>query len=164
MELRRATLQTGAQGDAMTHTPRFSTRTFGLLLAWLALWAVVVATWLYDADGYAAGMPGPVFLLMLLGPLLGGLVLGWGKGSLGQGMKAGAVGGVVYGLANMGGQLLWGLVLRALGRIPSELPAEVSGPVFFVMEVVEFTLLFTITGLTLGLMGGLAGAALSRRR
>jgi len=142
----------------MTHTRRVSAQALGLLLAWLALWAVVVTTWLYDSNGYTVGMPGPVFLLMMFGPLLVGLALGWGKASHRLGMKAGMLGGVAYGLANMVAQLVWGLVLRALGLIPPDAMAEMGGPEFFVIEVVEFTVLFTATGLVLGLVGALLGA------
>ena len=146
-----------------SQSPRMGRALATILIFWIALWAVTIATWMYDDEGYAAGMPGPIFLLMMLGPLLVGFVLGWGRASLGQGMKAGLIGGVAYGLANMVAQLLWGLVLRILGRIPAESMENMGGFWVFLFEIVEFTLLFTITGLVLGLVGGLLGAALSRQ-
>lgn len=162
MVLWRAVRYGNAQGGSMTHAPSVHPRLFPLLLAWLVLWAVIIVTWMYDANGHSFGMPGPVFLLMMLGPLLIGLLLGWGSGSLRQGMKAGMIGGVVYGLVNMAVQLIWGLVLRLLGRIPPDTMTEMGGLGFFVIEVVEFTVLFVATGLILGLVGGLLGAAVSR--
>lgn len=145
----------------MSHLLSLRSRLVWLLTAWLFLWIVIIATWMYDANGYSFGMPGPIFLLMMLGPLLVGLVLGRGTASLWPAAKAGMIGGVVYGLANIGAQLIWGLVLRAFGRIPPDAMAEMGGAGFLVIEVVEFTLLFTLTGLVLGLVGGLLGAALS---
>ena len=133
------------------------------ILFWLVLWVIIIATWMYDENGYTFGMPGPIFLLMMLGPLLIGLVLSWGKPGLWQGARTGMIGGVVYGLANMAAQLVWGVVLKALGRIPPDAMAETGGPWVALFEVVEFTVLFTITGLILGLVGGLLGAALGGR-
>lgn len=133
-----------------------------LVLLWLLLWAATIATWMYDADGYTVGMPPLMFAITMLGPLLVGLILGWGKDSIGEGVRVGMVGGVVYGLANMAGQLLWGGVLNLLGRIPPDTMAEIGGIGVMVFEVVEFTLLFTLTGLILGLIGGALGAWIGR--
>lgn len=52
----------------MTHSPVLRSRLALLLVAWLILWAVIVATWMFDADGYTVGMPAAVFFLALLGP------------------------------------------------------------------------------------------------
>lgn len=146
----------------MTHSLVLRSRLTLLLVGWLVLWAIIVATWMYDADGYAIGMPSVVFLVSMLGPLLVGFVLGWGKASPPPAAKAGMAGGVVYGLANMVAQLVWGLILRVLGRIPLDTIAQTGGPWVFLFEIVEFTVLFTVTGLFLGLVGGLLGAAVSR--
>lgn len=146
----------------MTHSSIGRARSIPLVVAWLVLWIIIIATWIYDEQGFSSGMPGPVFLVMMLGPLLVGVLLGWGRTDLGSAAKAGMIGGVVYGLANMGAQLLWGGVLRLLDRIDPDAMAEMGGVGFFIGEVVEFTVLFTVTGLVLGLAGALTGAALSR--
>lgn len=146
----------------MNQRPKMGQATIAAILFWVALWAVIVATWMYDGDGYTVGMPSAVFFLMMLGPLLVGFALGWGKTGLWQGMKWGMISGALYGLANMVAQLVWGGVLQLLGRIPLDTMAEMGGMGFFALEVVEFTLLFTLTGLVLGLVGGLLGATVSR--
>lgn len=145
-----------------SHRLRMSRPVLAVIIIWAVLWIIGIATWMYDVNGYTVGMPPVVFNLTLLGPLLVGLVLGWGKETLWKGVRAGMAGGVLFGLANMVGQLVWGLILRLFGRIPPDAMTEMGGMAFFAIEIVEFTLLFALTGFILGLIGGSAGQLLSR--
>lgn len=135
------------------------------LILWLGgllavLWAVTIATWIFDEFGYSAGMPGPVFALHLLAPLMVGLIVGWRRAELWPGAKAGAIAGALFGAANIGAQLLWGGVLSLLGRISPDQPFTFVESIF---EVLEFLVLFMIVGLVLGGIGGLLGAAIGGR-
>jgi len=130
-----------------------------IVVVWLVLWVIVVITWMYDDSGYSAGMPMPVFLIQLLSPLLIAFVLGWRKFTLWDGAKVGMVAGVVFGLANMAAQLIWGGILLALGKAAPEAAMGWAAGLF---EVLEFTVLFALTGLVLGLVGGLAGVLAAR--
>lgn len=148
----------------MNHIPE-KPRSYRLLI-WLGallaiLWGITVATWLYDDQGFSVGMPGPVFALHLLAPLLVGLIVGWRKANLWQGAKAGALAGALFGAANMGVQLLWGGALNLLGRVSPDQSFTVVESIF---EVLEFLLLFLIVGLFLGGIVGLLGAAIGGRR
>lgn len=135
------------------------------LLVWLGailaiLWVITIATWIFDESGYSTGMPGPVFALHMLVPLLVGLIVGWRKIGLWPGAKAGAFAGALFGAANIGAQLIWGLALSLLGRIHPDQPFTFVESIF---EVLEFLVLFTIVGLVLGGIGGLLGAAIRER-
>jgi hypothetical protein len=135
------------------------------LLIWLGgllalLWAVTIATWMYDEAGYSFGMPMPVFVIHMLAPLLVGLIVGWRKAELWLGAKAGGLAGALFGAANIGVQLLWGGVLSLLGRISPDQPFTFIESIF---EVLEFLVLFMIVGFLLGGIGGLLGTAIGRR-
>ena len=135
------------------------------LLLWLGgllalLWAVTIITWIFDESGYSAGMPGAVFALHMLAPLLVGLIVGWRKLEVWQGAKTGGVAGALFGAANIGVQLLWGGVLDLLGRISPDQPFTFVESIF---EVLEFLVLFMIFGLFLGGIGGFLGAAIAAR-
>ena len=77
------------------HPRRLTRPAAAAVVFWLALWVIVIATWMYDENGFTFGMPGPVFLLMMLGPLLVGLLLGWGKVGAWPAARAGMIGGVM---------------------------------------------------------------------
>ncbi len=132
-----------------------------LLILFVGLWAVTIATWIFDEAGYSAGMPMPIFALHLLAPLLVGLIVGWRRLSLWSGAKAGAIAGALFGAANIAVQLLWGGVLSLLGRISPDQPFTFVESIF---EVLEFLILFAVVGLALGGIGGLLGAAIGGRR
>lgn len=125
------------------------------------LWVVTIATWMYDKHGYSAGMPGPVFALHLLAPLLVGLIVGWHRSGLWPGAKAGAIAGALFGVVNIGAQLVWGAALSLLGRTSPDQPFTFIEGIF---EVLEFLVLFMIVGLVLGGIGGFLGAAIGGRR
>lgn len=131
-----------------------------LLVVFVALWVVTVATWMYDEAGYSWGMPMPLFFVHLAAPLVVGLVVGWRQRSLGLGAKAGAIAGALFGVANIAAQLVWGGVLKLMGRISPDQPFTFVESIF---EVLEFLVLFTIVGLILGAVGGLLGAAIGGR-
>lgn len=132
-----------------------------LVLLLVALWVVTVATWIFDEAGYSAGMPGPIFALHMLAPLLVGLIVGWRRVGSWPGAKAGAIAGALFGAANIGAQLIWGAVLSSLGRISPDQPFTFIESVF---EVLEFLVLFMTVGLVLGGVGGFLGAVLGGRR
>lgn len=148
----------------MNHTSE-KPRSYRLLI-WLGallaiMWVITIATWLFDDQGYSVGMPGPVFALHLLAPLLVGLIVGWSKADLWQGAKAGALAGALFGAANMGVLLLWSGALNMLGRV---FPDQSFTFVESIFEVLEFLALFMIVGLFLGGIVGLLGAAIRARR
>lgn len=130
----------------------------GGLLA--ALWVITIITWMYDAAGNTVGMPMPVFFIHLAAPLLAGLIVGRRKVGLWPGTKAGMIAGALFGAANMAVQLLWGGVLYLQGKIPPDQPFTFWEGVF---EAFTFFLLFTITGMVLGAIGGFFGAAFAAR-
>jgi hypothetical protein len=134
-------------------------------LLWLGgllalLWAITIATWMYDDAGNTVGMPMPVFLLHLAAPLLVGIIVGWRRVGLWPGTKAGMIAGALFGAANIAVQLLWGGALYLMGRIPPNQPFTFLESVF---EVFEFLVLFTLVGLILGAIGGFFGAAFAAR-
>lgn len=131
-----------------------------LIIFFIALWIMMVVTWMYDDAGYSGGMPGPAFLVMLASPLIAGFVVGWYKESLGLGVKAGMIAGPLFGAANILGNLVWGGVLWIQGKIPADQPFTFWQGV---VEVSEFILLFATIGLFLGAIGGLSGAAIGLR-
>lgn len=131
-----------------------------LLVLFVGLWVITVATWIFDEAGYSAGMPMPIFALHLLAPLLVGLIVGWRKLNLWSGVKAGAIAGALFGAANIAVQLLWGGVLYLLDRISPDQPFTFVESIF---EVLEFLVLFAVVGLVLGGIGGLLGAAIGGR-
>lgn len=55
-----------------------------LIILYIALWIMMVVTWMYDDAGYSGGMPGPAFLVMLASPLVPGFMVGWHKERLGR--------------------------------------------------------------------------------
>lgn len=131
-----------------------------LVILYIALWIMMVVTWMYDDAGYSGGMPGPAFLVMLASPLVAGSIVGWYKENLGSGVKAGMIAGSLFGAANIVGNLVWGGVLWIQGKISADQPFTFWQGV---AEVLEFLLLFAIIGLFLGAIGGLSGAAIGHR-
>lgn len=148
----------------MNHTivqPKPDRRPLVILLIFLiALWVLMAVTWMYDDAGYTVGMPAPVFFLHLISPLVAGLVVGWYKVGLRSGVKAGMIAGALFGAANIIGNLMWGLVLLAQGRIPADQPFTFLEGVF---EALSFLVFFALIGLVLGAIGGAIGAAVSAR-
>lgn len=134
-----------------------------ILALWLGLLILTIVTWLYDPTGDSVGMPGPVFFVLLGSPLIVALILGWQQDNLWDGLKAGALGGALFGLANMAGQLVWGLILIAQGKTAFEPPMAWWE---FALEALGFVFLFGIVGFFLGLVGGLLGvwAAMTRHQ
>lgn len=128
-----------------------------LIVLYIALWIMMVVTWMYDDAGYTVGMPGPAFFIMLASPLVAGCIVGWYKESLGPGVKAGMIAGAFFGAANMIGNVIWGGVLWVRGLIPADQPFTFWEGV---IEAFGFLLLFAIVGLVLGAIGGLSGAAI----
>jgi hypothetical protein len=149
----------GKRGETMNHKLHIQRPVMVVLVFWGAIWVLAIATWMYDSAGYTVGMPMPVFFLQLLAPLLAGVVLGWGKSRLWPGMKAGMIGGALFGIANLVGQLIWGGVLYLMGRIPPESPFTFVEGIF---EALEFLVLFMMTGLILGAVGGLLGFGIAK--
>lgn len=132
-----------------------------LIVLFVALWLLMAVTWMYDEAGYTAGMPGPVFFLMLISPLVAGLVAGWNRVEVRSGAKVGMIAGALFGAANIAGNLIWGGILFLLGRIPPDQPFTFWEGVF---EAFIFLLFFAVIGLVLGAIGGALGAAISARR
>ncbi len=126
----------------------------------VALWVLMAVTWMYDDAGYTSGMPVPVFFLHLTSPLVAGLVVGWYKVGMRSGVKAGMIAGALFGAANIIGNLIWGLVLLAQGRIPADQPLTFLEGTF---EALSFLVFFALIGLVLGAIGGALGAAVSVR-
>lgn len=148
------------------HEPRLSRPVLAMILFWLAVWVFAIVTWMYDDAGYTFGMSPAATILTMLGPLLVGLVLGWGKQRPWHSIRAGAIGGALFGAATMVSQLVWGAVLQALGRIPPDAMEQMGGIWFAVIEALEFTVLFVVSGMILGGIGGAAAALVAwlRRR
>lgn len=149
---------------AVTHEPRLSRPTLAMILFWLAVWAFTLLTWMYGDDGYTYGMAPAATVLTMLGPLLVGLVLGWNKATLWPAVRAGMIGGALFGAATMVGQLVWGGVLYLLGRIPPDAMEEMGGLPVMIFEVIEFTVLFVVSGLILGAIGGAAARLINHFR
>lgn len=126
---------------------------------WAALWILTAVTWMYDAAGNSVGMPMLVFFIVLASPLIVGFIYGWQAGGVKAGLKAGMLSGTLFGLANMAGHLVWSAILLAMGRVA---PQEQMAGWLGMFEVLEFTLLFALTGLALGLLGGLIGAFMAQ--
>jgi hypothetical protein len=143
----------------MSHKLHIQRPVMVVLVFWGVIWLLTIATWMYDSAGYTVGMPMPVFFLQLLAPLLAGLVLGWNKQHLWPGVKAGMIGGALFGIASLIGQLIWGGVLNLMGRIPPESNITFVEGIY---EILEFLMLFTIVGLVLGAVGGLLGFAIAK--
>jgi hypothetical protein len=130
---------------------------------WLALLVLTILTWQYDPAGYSAGMPGPVFFILLGSPFVVALILGWQQDTIWDGLKAGVVGGTLFGLANMAGHLVWSMLIIARGKAAFDPPMAWWE---FALEALGFVFLFGIVGFVLGLVGGPLGAwaATSRHR
>ena len=128
-----------------------------LLILFVGLWVVTIATWMYDESGYSYGMPMPLFLVHLIAPLVVGVIVGWRRLDLWSGAKSGAIAGALFGTANIGIQLLWGGVLDLLDRISPDQPFTFLEGLF---AVFEFLVFFALIGLVLGALGGFLGAAI----
>ena len=131
-----------------------------LIIFFVALWVLMAVTWLYDDAGYTVGMPGPIFMILLVSPLAAGAVVGYYKADLRSGIKAGMIAGALFGAANIIGNLIWGLVLSARGRIPADQPFTLLEGMF---EALSFLVFFALIGLVLGAIGGAIGAAVCAR-
>lgn len=131
-----------------------------LVFFYVALWVLMAVTWMYDDAGYTVGMPGPIFMILLVSPLAAGAVVGYYKADLRSGIKAGMIAGALFGAANIIGNLIWGLVLSARGRIPADQPFTFLEGMF---EALSFLVFFALVGLVLGAIGGALGAAVSAR-
>lgn len=129
-------------------------------ILFVALWILMVVTWMYDEAGYTVGMPPAVFIIILASPLVAGLIVGWFKVGLRPGAKAGMIAGALFSAANIIGNIIWGWLLNIQGRIPAEQPFTFWEGV---AEALGFLLLFAVVGLVLGAIGGALGAAIGIR-
>lgn len=145
----------------MTHKFHFNRQVTILVVLWLALWFLMVFTWLYDQNGYSSGMPPVPFFMMLFSPLVVGLIVGWYKVDVWPGVKAGMIAGALFGAANIVGNLIWGLILQLRGQIAPDQPFTFWEGVF---EALIFLLFFAVIGLVLGAIGGLLAVFISRAR
>lgn len=143
----------------MTQKFHIDRRVTLVLVLWVALWFLMVFTWLYDQNGYSSGMPPVPFFIMLFSPLVVGLIVGWYKVDVWPGVKAGMIAGALFGAATIIGNLIWGLILQVQGRIPSDQPFTFWEGV---LEALSFLLFFAAIGLILGAIGGLLGVVISR--
>lgn len=145
----------------MTQKYHIDRRVTLVLVLWVALWFLMVFTWQYDQDGYSYGMPPVPFVIFLTAPLVAGLIVSWHKVDVWPGVKAGMIAGALLGAANIIGNLIWGLILFAQGRIPPDQPFTFWEGMF---EALIFLLFFAAIGLVLGAIGGLLAVFISRAR
>jgi hypothetical protein len=143
----------------MTHKFHIDRQLTAVVILWIALWFLMVFTWLYDQEGYSSGMPPVPFFMMLFSPLVVGVIVGWYKVEVWPGMKAGMIAGALFGAANIIGNLIWGLMLQVQGRITPEQPLTFWEGV---LEALGFLLFFAVIGLVLGAIGGLLGVFIAR--
>lgn len=123
-----------------------SVKWFGGLI--LLVWAVTLATWVFE-DGISVGMPGWMFAIHMLMPVVAGGVVGTWPGNS---MLAGAL---VYA-ADSAMLLPWSLILIAQGRVD----ASVGSP----LEAIPFIAIGLIFGAVLGGFGGILGRVIAGRR
>jgi hypothetical protein len=118
-------------------------RRFTLLMALAAvIWAATVWTWKYDAEGYSQGMNSIVFWLHWLIPLCAAL-LAWER------LRYAVLAPVVSALADLGLLAVWDLLLHNLGRVRPAAPGARTDAGW--VHVVEFAVIFALSGVILGL-------------
>jgi hypothetical protein len=130
------------------------------LACWLILWIVSVVTWLYDPNGYSAGMPMGVFFVHLLAPLTAGILAGWWQGNIRGSIKNGVWAGLLYSVLDFVALLVWSGVLIGLGKVDPSVSETMSwweG----VFEALYMGFFQVIIGLVLGAVGGLIAGLLA---
>lgn len=123
--------------------------------AWGVLWAITIATWIYDEQGNSCGMPFLPFVLHLVAlPLAAGLLTaGWHLRS--------PIAGLLVAEADLLLIALWGGVLSLLGRVAPD--PQMAGILGF-LEFLGFVVLMGGAGALSGWVGGAAGRWIAARR
>ena len=123
--------------------------------AWLVLWAAIIATWMYDAQGKSMGMTNGLFMTYLLLPIVTGYIFGYFAARLPGGLGYGSLSGFLCGLGNFLAILLWSAYIIAAGKAD-----PMPGSTFWsnVLEALEMGVVFCLSGTVFGALGGLAGS------
>ena len=131
--------------DIKTHR----TASLLFLVCWIAVWAVTVGTWQYDAAGYSVGM-GPVAIpLHFVLPLALGALIGWGgAGRPETSGKRCVLAGLIFSVIHfavipLGLSLFW---RTAVKNEPDCWLAQ--------WEALHFGLLYAVICIVLSIMGG----------
>lgn len=129
-------------------------------IAWVILWVAIIATWMYDEQGYSFGMQGALFFILLLSPFLIGIYYGYYERTIQESITRGALSGFLLSLLNFAMLLIWSGVLAALGKIdPTNSEFSLVGNI---LEIGEMLLLFAIVAVLTGAIGGMTGWAYQR--
>ncbi len=130
---------------------------------WALIWVLTLLTWLYDAQGYSMSMHPVAFGLQLMLPLAAGvLAVRWRRPGFWATLGRGALGGLLFSIANFALLLLWSGLLIALGRVLSD--ASTGSPGDAVGEALAMGLGYCLWGLIWGTFGVLPLALWRRAR